>query len=145
MNDQCMRLIRAGGADIASLPEERWPMAAQHPGALLQAELAFEHAIARSRELALFRRNAATWELLLLIAEAPDGPDCGVHGLVQAVQARGLGPSALLRFLRERGADGQLGLTPDPAKRSRQRISLRPDLAQTLYDALAQRQRAGLG
>lgn len=145
MNDQSRGLIRAGGADIVAMPAERRAVAGGHPGALLRAELAFEHAIARSRDLALFRRNAATWELLLAIASAPGGLDCGVHGLAHSIQARGLGPSALLRFLRERGADGQLDLSPDPAKRSRQRISLHPDLAQRLHDALAQRQRAGMG
>lgn len=107
--------------------------------ALLQAELDFEQAIARHRDLALFRRNVATWELLLRVAREPDGVDCGVHGLVHEIGSRGLGPSALLRFIRDRRDDGHLLMSPDPGKRSRQRISLRPGLAEVLGALLLHR------
>lgn len=109
---------------------------------LLRAELAFEHAVARHRELAMFRRNVATWELLLLLAGARGATVHGVHGLVDAVSTRGLGPSALLRFVRDRRDDGQLIVTPDPGKRSRQRVTLRPDLIEALLAELEVRRRA---
>jgi len=132
---------REGWVPMGGEPGRR-PVIRGAASALLRAELDFEQRIAGNRDLALFRRNAATWELLLQVAAADDGLDLGLHGLVQEIRSRGLGPSALLRFLRDRRADGQLMTAPDPDKRSRQRISLRPDLVEALVGHLMARHRA---
>lgn len=102
-------------------------------------ELEFERAIARNRDLALFRRNAATWEMLLTALIATGAERVGVYDLVESVHSKGLGSSALLRFMRDRRDDGLFVFGPDPVKKSKHRISLRDDLAEAALRLLDKR------
>lgn len=106
------------------------------------AELDFERAIAANRDLALFRRNAATWELLLAAMIADGAEQLGVYGLVESVRSKGLGNSALLRFVRDRRDDGLLVFGTDPSKKSKHRISVRDDLVDAVVTLLNRRNAA---
>lgn len=104
---------------------------------LWAAELARERALARHPALAVFRRNATAWEALLIVATT-EGTGPGLYELVAQVETRALGPSALLRFLREQRAAGTLLFTRSPAKRSKWTVALRPDLTAALRAILRQ-------
>jgi hypothetical protein len=100
-----------------------------------------ERAIARHRAPSRFRRHTATGALLRRVARKLDGQDRGLRGLVPEIRARGLGPSALLGFVRDWRDDGQLIMSPDPGKRSRLRICLLSDLSEALAAHLLDRHR----
>lgn len=106
------------------------------------AELDFERAIAANRDLVLFRRNAATWELLLAAMIADGAQPSGVYGLVESVRSKGLGSSALLRFVRDRRDDGLFIFGTDPKKKSKHRISVRDDLVDAVLMLLDTRNAA---
>jgi hypothetical protein len=53
--------------------------------------------------------------LLRRVARKLDGQDRGLRGLVPEIRARGLGPSALLGFVRDWRDDGQLIMSPTRA------------------------------
>lgn len=108
--------------------------------AVLEADLTFERAVFRNPSLSIFRRNATTWEVLLMLASAPSadaGP--GLYEIVEAVETRALGPSALLRFLRERREEGSVIFTRDRLKQSKWSLSLREDLRVALTELLEER------
>ena len=109
---------------------------------LVGVELDFERAIAKNKDLALFRRNAATWEMLLSALAAQDTENVGVYDLVESVTSSGLGNSALLRFLRDRRDDGLFIFGADERKKSKHRISLREDLADAAVSLLDERNKA---
>jgi hypothetical protein len=94
---------------------ERTGMQAQ----LLHTELASERAIFRHRQLSLFRRNATTWEALLMIAASPGSKKPGLYETVQVVETKALGQSALLRFLRDCRDDSNIQFTRNPNKQSK--------------------------
>jgi len=104
----------------------------------IAAEIEFERRIARSPQLSLFRRNSSTWELLLLIASYDGSSDDGVYGTIEKVGTSYLGASALLKFLRERRADGSLEFE-EHEKRSKRRIRLSDSLMAELRSVLAER------
>ena len=124
---------RAGNQEVTYMEHQRHGAATclsqkepqQRP---LGATLAFERALFQNPRLSVFRRNATTWEVLLILAEAPqeDGP--GLYELVAAVQTRALGPSALLQFLRDRRDEGSIIFTRHSKKKSKWSLSLRDDL-----------------
>jgi hypothetical protein len=105
---------------------------------IIQAELEFEHRIARSRQLSAFRRNASTWELLLLMALEDGQSDEGIHGTAEKVATRYIGTSALLKFMRERRDDGSL-VFEEHDKRSKWRIRLSASVLTELQQALKER------
>lgn len=105
----------------------------------LAAELAFERALFASRRLSVFRRNATTWEVLLMLAAVPEGEGPGLHELVEDVRTRALGASALLLFLRDRREEGTIVFTRSARKQSKWCLSLRPDLRRELMTLLALR------
>lgn len=107
----------------------------------LEAELAFERAVFAHPRLSVFRRNATSWEVLLLLAADQGNPGPGLYEVIEAVQTRALGPSALLTFLRARRDEGTLIFTRNPHKRSKWSLSLRPDLRQDLRDLMDLRAR----
>ncbi|MCW1931819.1 hypothetical protein [Pararhodobacter zhoushanensis] len=109
---------------------------------IIELELEFERAVAKNRDLALFRRNAATWEMLLAALAAGDDDRIGVYDLVESVTSTGLGSSALLRFVRDRRDDGLFVFGADPKKKSKHRISLNDDLAEAALALLEQRNQA---
>ena len=113
-----------------------------HVRRIIALELEFERAVAKNRDLALFRRNAATWEMLLAALVADDEDRIGVYDLVESVTSKGLGSSALLRFVRDRRDDGLFIFGTDPKKKSKHRISLRDDVADAALTLLDQRNHA---
>jgi hypothetical protein len=121
------------GCDAAAhrLPE-RAGMRAQ----LLHTELAFERAVFRHRQLSLFRRNATTWEALLMIAASPGGKGPGLYETVQAVETKALGQSALLRFLRDCRDDSSIQFTRNPNKQSKWTLGLSEGLRADLLALL---------
>jgi hypothetical protein len=90
----------------------------------LQIELDHERRISNSERLSVFRRNATTWELLMLLASEEDAGSAGLYKLAKRVHSDYLSDSALLKFMRERREDGLL-LFETHAKRSQ--WSVRPD------------------
>ena len=84
-------------------------------------DLAFERAVFQHPHLSIFRRNATTWEVLLMLASAPEGNGPGLYEVIETVQTRALGPSALLRFLRERREEGSIVFTRNSFKQSKWR------------------------
>jgi hypothetical protein len=108
------------------------------PSRIIQAELAFEHRIAQSRQLSAFRRNASTWELLLLMALHAGQSDEGIHGTAEKVATKYIGTSALLKFMRERRDDGSL-VFEEHDKRSKWRIRLNAAVLVELQLALKER------
>lgn len=130
------------------MEQPRQPEAArgaqQRPAPLpVQDDLAFERAVFRHPHLSIFRRNATTWEVLLILAAAPQGQGPGLYEVVEAVQTRALGPSALLRFLRDRRDEGSVLFHRNPRKQSKWSLSLRPDLRQALLVLLRARAHRG--
>lgn len=95
-------------------------------------DLAFERAVFQHPHLSIFRRNATTWEVLLILAAAPEGDGPGLYEIVEGVQTRALGPSALLRFLRDRRDEGSILFHRNSRKQSKWSLSLRPDLRDEL-------------
>lgn len=106
----------------------------------LSADLEFERFVNQSRALSLFRRNASTWELLLLLAEADGVSDVGVYNTLARVETNYLGMSALLKFIRERREDGLLHFQ-EHEKRNRWRVRLNERVHAELMQALTLRNR----
>lgn len=102
-------------------------------------DLAFERALFQHPKLSIFRRNATTWEVLLMLAAAPDGDGPGLYEVIDAVQTRALGPSALLRFLRDRREDGSIVFTRNSLKQSKWSLALPDDLRQDLLTLMQRR------
>lgn len=103
-------------------------------------ELEMEKTISRSRGLSVFRRNATTWELLLLLASLDGKSDLGVQNTLRSLQTDYLGQSAMLKFLRDRRADGLLQFD-EHDKRSMRRIRLAPSLLAEIQTLLKARNR----
>jgi len=102
---------------------------------LLSQLLDLEREISRSKRLAVFRRNPSTWELLLYLGQTAEGSEDGLYHIVDSLQTRYLGSSAMLKFMRERRDDGLL-LFAEHAKRSKWAIALNPELRAELLEVL---------
>lgn len=109
---------------------------------IIEVDLAFERAVAQHKDLALFRRNCSSWELLLTVMAAPDGEEPGVYELAESVRTQGLGKSALLRFIRDRRDDGLLVFDQHPTKKSKMSIRAHPELMAALFAIMAERTEA---
>lgn len=109
--------------------------------ALLDVEIEFERNLAKSRDLSAFRRNATTWELLLLLAREPDGAAHGLHRVTEALATRHLGNSALLKFIRDRRDAGQIAFL-EHEKRNTRTLRIDPALIAELRSLLAERNAA---
>lgn len=83
-------------------------MIPEYSKSLIDTEIEFERRIAEARGLAMFRRNPTTWELLLLLASAPDGYTEGLHEVPNTIRTRYIGSSALLKFIREQRDAGSI-------------------------------------
>lgn len=124
---------------------ECWPGVDTDPGFLsrtLAIDLAFERAVSRNRNLALFQRNCATWELLLVLCAAPETDKPGVYELIEGLRSKGLGQSALLRFVRDRRDDGLLVFDRHARKKSKMHIRLSPAVESALTALLMDRAEA---
>jgi hypothetical protein len=115
----------------------RTPEGACTSAHLLQTELAFERAVFRHRQLSLFRRNATTWEALLMIATGHTDEGPGLYEIVETAETTALGQSALLRFLRDRRDDGSVIFRRSRHKQSKWTLevsaTLRADLLGLLH------------
>ncbi|RGP38779.1 hypothetical protein [Pseudotabrizicola alkalilacus] len=118
------------------------PFCQSRPRYLLQSELAFERAVFKHPKLSIFRRNATTWEVLLMIARADEQQGPGLYEIVESVETNALGQSALLRFLRERREDGIIRFNRSPQKQSKWTLAISEDLRADLLDLLLLRQQA---
>lgn len=103
------------------------------------AELFFARAASASRRVGRFYRNAATYELFLLLAIADGSDAASIYNSVDAVESAALGHSALLKFIHEQVAAGNLHLETCGVKRSRRIIRLNPALAEELDQLLGRR------
>lgn len=128
------------GIEGAALPGNRAQALAQQA---LEVELAFERALFANPRLSAFRRNATTWEVLLMLAGAPEGDGPGLYELIEGVKTRALGPSALLSFLRDRRDEGSLIFSRNSQKRSKWSLSLRDDLRCELLELMRLRGQGG--
>lgn len=108
-------------------------------GPPLAIDLAFERAVFRHPRLSIFRRNATTWEVLLILAAVPEPVGPGLYEVVETAETNALGRSALLRFLRERRDEGTILFTRNPHKQSKWSLALRADLRQDLVNLLKER------
>lgn len=109
--------------------------------AMVQLELDFERAVAGCRQIAAFRRNAATWELFLLLALNHGKSGMGIHETVDQIQCSALGQSALLKFIQQQRDVGTILVTPSAGKRSKASLSLSAPIMQRLEMLFAQRTR----
>ena len=106
----------------------------------LQIELDTFRQIARLRSYSPFHRNGTTWELLLLLAANDGQSELGVYNTLDQLESRYLGKSALLRFLKDRRADGLLAFDA-LEKRSSWGLKLNQDLHDKLTELLRDRNR----
>ncbi|MCC5970096.1 MAG: hypothetical protein JJU15_09105 [Pararhodobacter sp.] len=107
----------------------------------LRIELEHERRIGASPKLSVFRRNATTWELLLLLAcEHARPADDGLYGLVERVHTDHLSAPALLKFIRDRRNDGLLHFEPHE-KRSKWRVKVDDTVLDELQSHFALRDR----
>jgi len=104
----------------------------------IRIELEFERDVSRSRELSLFRRNPATWELLLLLAENKNGAHDGVYDTIESVHTQYLGNSALLKFVRERRDDGLFEFLEND-KKSKRTVRVQEAILEELTEILERR------
>lgn len=130
----------SGVSDNSAWQEK--PFVRSPPHDLLQSELAFERAVLKHPQLSIFRRNATTWEVLLMIAGADEEEGPGLYEIVGSVETNALGSSALLRFLRERREDGIIHFTRSPRKQSKWTLKISEALRADLLDLLRRRQPA---
>lgn len=103
------------------------------------AELAYVRSASASRRIAPFFRNAATWELALLLAIAQGGDEASVYNSVEAVMSKALGKSALLKFIHEQSQAGNLHLEESAVKRSKRIIRLDRAVEEEMTDLLDRR------
>jgi len=101
-------------------------------------ELAFERKIARSKTLSAFRRNATTWEFMLLLAMNEGRSDEGLYNTLNLLETNYLGQSAMLKFLRDQ-RDGGLVNFDEHEKRSMLRLRLAPAVLAEFTSILEQR------
>jgi hypothetical protein len=106
---------------------------------IVKNELAFERAVFQHRRLAMFRRNATTWESLLLLAACDGDEGPGLYEVVESVQTTALGQSALLRFLRDCRDEGTVVFTRSAHKQSKWTLSISPELRSDLMALLHMR------
>jgi len=92
----------------------------------LKIELDHERRLASSELLSVFRRNATTWEMLLLLAAEEREASNGLYNLAGRVQTGQLSSAAVLKFIRDQRGEGRLVFEPHE-KRSMWRV--RPDQA----------------
>lgn len=109
--------------------------------AALWAELFHARAASASRQVGRFYRNAATYELLLLLAIADGSDEASIYNTVEAVESTALGKSALLKFIREQVDAGNLHLEQSCYKRSKWIVRPDPSLAEELSQLLERRSR----
>jgi len=102
---------------------------------LLDTEIAFEKRVAANRGLSTFRRNPTTWELLLMLAAMREGFTEGLHEVPNAITTRYLGPSALLKFIREQRDAGLIRFL-EHEKRSKRILQADPQIVDALHDLL---------
>lgn len=132
----------AGQERVSEMEQPRHRLSdwtAQEVPGPLSDDLAFERAVFQHPRLSIFRRNATTWEVLLMLAAAPDGDGPGLYEVIDAVQTRALGHSALLRFLRDRREDGSIVFTRNSLKQSKWSLALPGDLRQDLLTLMQRR------
>lgn len=106
---------------------------------LVLDELAFERAVFQHPHLSIFRRNATTWEVLLMLAVTTEDIGPGLYEVIESVQTRALGPSALVRFLRDRREEGSIVFTRNSLKQSKWSLSLCEDLRKELMAMIEKR------
>lgn len=107
-------------------------------GHFFELELETERRIARSRQLSAFRRNATTWELLLMLAAHNGKSDLGLYNTLDQLETGYLGQSAMLKFLRDRRSDGLLEFE-EHDKKSMWRLRLSSELHGELVNLLEER------
>lgn len=107
---------------------------------LLDTEIAFEKRVAANRGLSTFRRNPTTWELLLMLASMREGYTEGLHEVPSAITTRYLGPSALLKFIREQRDAGLIRFL-EHEKRSKRILQADPQIVAALLELLEWRDR----
>jgi len=101
-------------------------------------ELAYERKISRSRVLSTFRRNATSWEFMLLLAMNEGKSDEGLYNTLNQLETNYLGQSAMLKFLRDQRAEGLVNFD-EHEKRSRLRLRLAPSVLAELTSILEER------
>lgn len=131
-------LFQLGGDDLAHHGDN---LLLDRSGLLLDIETEFERRVSNNRSLATFRRNPTTWELLLLLASVRDGFTDGLHEVPNAIRTRYLGPSALLKFIREQRDAGHITVL-EHQKRSKRVLRIDPEIAQQLVSLLHWREEA---
>lgn len=109
---------------------------------LIEVELEFYRSTGQVKELSIFRRNSATWEMLMILAHAYGRREIGLFELVEEVQSSSLGMSAKLNFLRDRREDGLLLFKQQENKRNKWNIELAPKTREELFAAIHRRNRA---
>ena len=107
----------------------------------LAAELAYVRAKSASRRLSPFYRNAAGWELAMLLAISQGNDEAGIYDTVEAITSKALGRSALLKFIQEQARAGSLHIETSPVKRSKRIIRLDPSLVDEMTQLLERRSR----
>jgi len=107
-------------------------------GHFFELELETERRVARSRQLSAFRRNATTWELLLMLAAHNGKSDLGLYNTLDQLETGYLGQSAMLKFLRDRRSDGLLEFE-EHDKKSMWRLRLSSELHDELVSLLEER------
>lgn len=108
---------------------------------IYQIELEHELRLAESQRLSVFRRNAATWELLLRLAADEEEASDGLYNLAARVQTDHLSSAALLKFMRDQRHAGRLLFEPH-VKRSKWRVRLEDDVLEELQTLIALRNQA---
>jgi len=103
-------------------------------------ELEFEREIARSQILSKFRRNATSWEFMLLLAMNEGMSNEGLYNTLSMLETNYLGQSAMLKFLRDQRDEGLVNFD-EHEKKSMLRLRLAPEVLAELTSILEQRNR----
>jgi hypothetical protein len=106
----------------------------------MSQDITFEREVANIRNLSIFRKNATTWELLLLLAQAEGESDLGLYNTIAELKTGYMGQSALLKFLRQRREEGVVEFLTHE-KRSMWRMKLDPEVLVELRALVAARNR----
>lgn len=107
---------------------------------ILRIELEHERRLADSEFLSPFRRNATTWELLLLLAADDARSEEGLYRLSEAVETDYLSKAALLKFMRDQRHEGRLLFEPH-TKRSMWRVVPHAGVLEELRNMMSLRNR----
>jgi len=104
----------------------------------LQIELDVIRKISHSRGLSAFHRNGTPWELLLLLAANEGESKLGVYNTLDRLETKYLGKSAMLKFLKDRRAEGLLTFDENE-KRSSWHLSLCQEIHDSISETLRDR------